>query len=178
MKLIPVVSIIALTQFDLKNAIVRFVDGSTGTGKPYKLDVKIGEGNLTYDETKMREYTLDRGKLSQVRNGNETPMDVSMDFIWQELKSNTTTRVTPIDALKKRVGASNWVSSDSDLCAPYALDIEVWYDPQCSTELIEQIVLPDFRYEKLNFDLKAGTIKCNGKCNATEATITRVAQTS
>lgn len=177
MKLNIVASIVCMTQFDLKNAIVRFIDGSTGTGKPYKLDVKVGEGNLTFDETKAREYTLDRGKLSQVRNGNETPMDVSMDFIWEELKSNTITRVTPIDALKQRVGAANWKSSDSDTCAPYALDIQIWYDPTCQTQLIEDIILPDFRYEKLNFDLKAGTIKMTGKCNATEATITRAVQT-
>lgn len=177
MKLLPIVSTVRMTQFDLKNAIIRFIDGAVGTGKPHKLDVKIGDGNLTFDETKIREYTLDRGKLSTVRNGNESPMDVSMDFIWEELKSNTTTKVTPVDALKQRVGAATWVSSDADLCSPYAVDVEIWYDPACMTQLIENIILPDFRYEKLAFDTKAGMIKCSGKCNATEATITRVAQT-
>lgn len=177
LKLLSVVSWIYMAQFDLKNAIIRLVDGATGTGFPNKLDIKIGDGNLTYDETKMREYTLDRGILSTVRNGPETPMDVSMDFIWEFLKSNTTTTVTPEDALKKRVGAASWVSSDSDLCAPYALDIQVWYDPACATSLIEDITLPDFRYEKLNHDAKAGMLKCTGKCNATEASITRRAQT-
>lgn len=178
MKMNLVVSMLVMAQFDLKNAIVRFVDGATGTGKPNKLDIGIGEGNLTFDETKMREYTLDRGKLSAVRNGNETPMDVSLDFIWTFLKANTTTAaITPVDALKKRIGAATWVSSDSDLCNPYALDIQIWYDPQCATDKIEDIVLPDFRYEKLAFDTKAGMIKCSGKCNATEASVSRAAQT-
>lgn len=177
MKLMTVVSLIFMTQFDLKNATVRFVDGATGTGKPNKLVIKVGDGNLTFDETVVIEYTLDRGKLSEVRKGNETPMDVSLDFIWDHLKSNTTTTITPIDALKKRVGAVNWKSSDLNTCNPYALDLEIWYDPACSTELIESIMLPDFRYEKLAFDLKAAMIKCSGKCNATEATITRSAQT-
>jgi hypothetical protein len=175
MKLIPCASLLAMAQFDLKNAIVRLVDG---TGTPNKLDIKVGDGTITFDETVVREYVLDRGLLSTVRNGDQAPMDVRLDLLWEFLKAYTTTdTITPEDALKKRNGAAAWVSSDSDSCAPYALDIEIWYDPQCSTDMIEQIILPDFRYESLAHDAKAGTIQCSGKCNATEATITRVAQT-
>lgn len=177
MKFCTVVSMMVMAQFDLKNAIVRFIDGAVGTGKPNKLAIKIGEGNLTFNEKKMREYTLDRGKLYGVKDGNETPMEVSFDFIWETLKSNTTTVITPIDALKRRVGAAAWVSSDSDLCNPYALDMQIWYDPNCVTERIEEIVLPDFRYESLDYDTKSAIIKSSGKCNATEASITRYAQT-
>jgi len=174
MKLISCASLLAMAQFDLKNAIVRLVDG---TSPANSLDIKIGEGTVTFDETVVREYVRDRGVLDTVRNGQQEPMDVRLDLLWEFLKGETTTLITPEDALKKRGGAASWTSSDSDQCAPFALDIEIWYDPLCSTDMIEQIILPDFRYEKLSHDTKAGTIQCSGKCNATEATITRSAQT-
>lgn len=166
-------------QFDLKNSYVRLVDGATGTGKPNKLTIKIGDGNLNFDESKVFIYTLDRGRLDTVRQGDEMPMDVNFDFKWTHIKAHTTSAafITVEDALKRRNGASAWVSSASDLCEPYALDVEVWYDPQCTTEQIETITLPDFRYEKLAYDAKASMVKCSGKCNATEATIVRSAQT-
>lgn len=176
MKLIPYATLVAMAQFDLRNAYFRFVDG---TGTPNKLTIKVGDGTLSFDETKNREYMRDRGILSSVRNAQDEPMEVAFDLIWEFLKAQTTTAayITPEDALKKRNGAAAWISSDSDLCNPYALDIEIWYDPQCSTDKIELIVLPDFRYEKLSHDAKQGMIKCSGKCNATEATVTRAAQT-
>lgn len=178
LRLIPIVSMTYMAQFDLKNATFRLIDGATGTGKPNKLIVKVGDGNLTFDETKARDYTKDRGKLSTVRDGDETPLAVNFDFIWEFLKSNTTTAtITVEDALKRRIGAAAWVSSDSDLCAPYALDVQIWYDPQCTVDMIEDITLPDFRYEHLKHDTKAGMVKCDGNCNATEATIVRRAQT-
>lgn len=163
-----------MSQFDLKNAVVRFKDG---TGTPKKLDLKVGDGNITFDETRTVEYVKDRGKLSEVRLGDEMPMDVSFDIIWSFLKAVSTLDITPEDALKQRGGAAAWVSSDSDLCAPYAVDIEIWYDPQCTTQKIESILLPDYRYEKLNHNAKSGMIASSGKCNATQATINRYAQT-
>jgi len=164
-----------MAQFDLKNALVRLIDGTSPV--PNKLDIKVGDGTVSFDETVVREYVRDRGRLSTVRNGQEEPMDVRLDLLWEFLKGATTTVITPEDALKKRGGAASWVSSDADTCAPFALDIEIWYDPDCAADDIEQIILPDFRYEKLTHDAKAGTISCTGKCNAVEATITRSAQT-
>ncbi len=177
LNLIPSASFVYMVQFDLKNAIIRFIDGAVGTGKPNTLDLKIGDGTLSFDEMVPRIYTLDRGLLSGIRNGNQAPMDVTLDIIWEFLKSNTTVVITPEDALKQRGGASTWVSSDADACNPYALDVQIWYDPQCQIDEIEEIILPDFRYEKLNHDAKAGMIKVTGKCNATQATINRHAQT-
>lgn len=174
LKLLLVVSPVYMAQFDLKNSIVYFIDGSMS---PKKLAVKVGDGNITFNETKVRKYVLDRGRLSQVTNGDETPIDVTIDLIWEELQADVHTSgvPTPEDALKKRGNAAGWVSSDSDVCAPYAVDVEIYYNPACTTIKIEQIVLPDFRYEKLDHDAKSAMLKCSGKCNATEASITRIA---
>jgi len=165
------------TKFDLKNARVYFVDGATGTGKPNKLEIRVGDGNIEFDEKKVREYNKDRGKLYDVRDGDEEPMEVNIDIIWEHIKAGSGESVTPEDFLKFKNGASAYVSTDSNKCRPKCIDIWIVYDPQCATEQIEKIVLPEFRYEGLNHNAKTGMLKLSGKCNATEATITRTAQT-
>jgi hypothetical protein len=120
------------------------------------------------------EYTLDRGILDEVREGDQVPMDVSFDFVWEYIKGATSSGVPSIEeALKNEGEASAWTSSDSDTCRPYAVDLVVTYTPNCAGADDEVITLPDFRWESIDHDIKAGTIKCTGKCNATTATAVR-----
>jgi len=164
-------------QIDLKDAVVSIKDGGGNS-----ITVKIGEGNLTYTEARNMQYTLDRGILDEVREGDEVPLNVSMDFTWEFLSSpssaSTASGGTPTieDALKNAGAAANWVSSDADECRPYAVDIEILYTPNCSTGDTETITLPDFRWENLNHDLRAGTVAVTGQCNVTTATRVRAAQ--
>lgn len=164
-------------QIDLKNCTITLKDGG---GK--SLEVKIGEGNLTYSESRNIQYTLDRGKLDEVREGDEVPMDVTLAFTWEYLRgSPSSSGATPSveEALKKIGNAADWVSSDTDECRPYAVDIEVVNAPQpaaCGDK--ETITLVDFRYEKLDHDMKAGTVSVTGKCNVTQATVVRASQSS
>lgn len=126
------------------------------------VEVKIGEGNLTYSEKRTIEYTLDRGILDEVREGDEVPVDVSFDFTWTVMTGGSI-----IDAIKGT--GTGYTSSDSDACRPYACDIEVTYTPQPSgCGSASSVTLPDFRWESLDYDLRAGQISCSGKCNATE----------
>lgn len=136
------------------------------------ITVKVGEGTLTYSEKRNMQYTLDRGVLDEVREGDQVPMDVKFDFVWDYIKGPATGNPTPSDALKKIGLASTWLSSDTDACKPYAVDIVVLYVPACTGDQ-EEITLPDFRYEDLSMDLKAGTISCSGKCNAKQAVVLR-----
>jgi hypothetical protein len=163
-------------QIDLKDCTIYLLDGSGES-----LEVKIGEGNLTYTESRNIQYTLDRGQLDEVREGDEVPMDVKLDFTWEYLRGSPTSGSTPSveEALKNIGNAANWTSSDSDGCRPYAVDIKVVYAPQpsnCGDK--ETITLLDFRYEKLDHDMKAGTVSVTGKCNVTQATVIRAAQSS
>jgi len=84
--------------------------------------------------------------------------------------------ITVEDALKNRNGASGWLSSDTDTCRPFALDLVVEYTPNCANAEVETITLPDYRYESLAHDLRAATIASSGQCNATEAVSVRSAQ--
>jgi hypothetical protein len=163
----------------LKEALV---DNQALTAGTRFLKMKVGEGDIKWTETKTREYKLDRGKISEVRNGDDTPMDVTFQIMYIELTSSDPDAdpPTPEDVLKQRGGAANWDSSDNldseASCRPFSVNIEVIHTPPCVDLKIEKVILPYFRYEKLDHDPKGGMISCSGKCNATEATVIRLDQ--
>ena len=117
--------------------------------------------------------------LDEVREGDEVPMDVRFDFVWEYLLGSATTgaAATIEDALKKRGNAAAWVSTDSDACRPYAVDIIITYVPDCTPADTEVITLADFRYEQLDHDARAGTVACSGRCNVKTASSVRFATT-
>jgi len=171
-----------MTRIDLKDAVIKLKDGGG-----QELEIKIGEGNLTYSEKKSIKYMPDRGLLDDVVEGDEVPMDVSFSFIWQYLKGPSSSSTQPStgagavptieDALKQSGAALFWVSTDTDACRPYAVDIEITYAPTPSTCGDQEVILlADFRYEELNHDLRNASVACSGKCNATKAIINRTAQ--
>jgi hypothetical protein len=143
---------------------------------PQQLEIKIGDGNLTYTEANEYEYDLDRGVLDTVRAGDQVPMDVSLDFVYEYITTGTTEETSPMDAIKQIGGASEWRSSSADPCEPYAVDVEVVHTPLCTTQEIETTVFPDFRSESREPDLGEASISVSGRCNATQPTITRTAQ--
>ncbi len=157
-----------MARIDLKKCIITIKDGGGNS-----LEVKIGEGTLDYTEHKAREYFNDRGTLADVRDADEQPMDVNVQFTWEFLKSTGAEPVSVEEALKKNGAASGWETSGADECEPYAVDIQVTYDPDCGTTPGEVYLFPEFRYESLGHNFKDATVSFNGKCKATEATVTR-----
>jgi hypothetical protein len=140
-----------MAQIDIKNCTIIISDGAG-----HSLDVKIGEGNLTYSEKRNMQYTLNAGKLDEVREGDQVPMDVKLDAVWEYISGGVDSEGTPSveDALKRRGAASGWTSTDSDDCRPYAVDVEIIYEPTpegCGD--YEDIVLADFRVEEFAHDL-------------------------
>ena len=158
-------------QIDLKHCTIRISDGAGAY-----IDVKIGEGNLSYTERRTIEYTLNRGLLDEVREGDQVPMDVSLDAVWEYISGSAGSSGIPSieDALKRRGAAASWISTDSDACRPFAVDVSILHRPRpagCGD--YEDIVLSDFRVEELSHDLRAGTISATGKCNITDAASSR-----
>jgi hypothetical protein len=148
-----------------QNDVVTFI--------PQRIEVKIGEGNISWTEAKEYEYLLDRGDLDTVKEGDEQPLEVSLEFVYEHITTGTGEDITPVDALKQQNEASEWVSSSSDLCEPYSIDMIVMHCVPCGSEEDEQTVFSDFRYESLDFDLSEATIAVSGRCNVSEATPTR-----
>lgn len=153
---------------DLKQTTFKIKDGAT---TPEELTIVIGEGNMTWTERVERMYELDRGNLDTVNNGDQQPMEVRFDFRWDYIVGDATP--TPYEALKQTGNASAWVSTDSDACAPYAVDLEVVYDPDCGGNDKETYAFADFRYEELAMDFRNKSISCSGRCNTVAPTITR-----
>jgi hypothetical protein len=155
--------------------VLAVVDDQVFTVYGRQLEIKIGEGNLTYDEKRNMEYKKDRGQLDTVREGDEEPIDVRLDIQWEWLSSaGSDTVPTPEEVLKQEGLASTWETSSDDPCEPYAVNIVVVYDPECVGNDAEVIHLKDYRWESLNHDLKAGTLSTSGKCNRTRATKERL----
>lgn len=138
------------------------------------LEVRIGEGNVTYDETVEIEYIKNRGRLDTVREGDEVPMDVAFDFMWEWINSVAGSDIPTIEDVLKQAGeASAWVSTSTDPCEKYCVDLEIRYDPNCGGDNNEKLSFPQFRYEKLSHDLGDSSVACTGKCNVTQAVGTR-----
>lgn len=142
---------------------------------PRSLQMKIYEGTVNYDEKVNRVYVMDRGLLSEVRNGDEVPMDVKFSAIWDFVQASSGSGTPTVeDVLKNRGEAAAWVTTDEDTCRPYCIDVEITYDPLCSPTKREVITLPYFRYEDDGRGLKDGSLAISGKCNVTQATSTRL----
>ena len=181
MKFIPLVWANVGVLVDIKRTLIKFKDGTTPT--PNELTVKVGEGNLTWTENRTIEYILDRGLIDEVREGDEVPVDVSFEFNWEYVTGSAASGAlpTPVDALRGVGNSASWLSSDPDQCAPYAVDIEILYEPECRKSAgidNERITISDFRYESLDFDLRAATISVSGRANVKTATPVRFPQTT
>lgn len=150
-------------------------DNAVITILPHSLYMKIGDGNLVYDEKRTFKYIDDRGVLDDVRLEKDVPMEIKMELLWEFIKASTGQIPTPEDALKNRGGAASWVSSATDKCQKYAVNIKIVHTPPCTEEL-ETITLRDYRWEALTHDLRAGMLNTSGKCNVTEADIIRSAR--
>ena len=117
-----------------------------------------------------------RGILDTVREGDEEPIDVNFQFVWEFITADSGDPPSIEDALKRIGQAAAWVSSNADSLAPYSVDIEIVYIPVCHSVKEEIIILEWFNYTELAHSLKDATIDCKGTCNKTQALVTRAAQ--
>jgi hypothetical protein len=154
-------------------AVATTVSGSV-TFNGRKLEIKIGEGNVTFTENTPHEYILDRGRLDTVRLADEEPMDVSFEFTWEFLSAVSSSGTPTIkEALKQLGEASDWETTSADPCEPYCVDIEINYDPGCGGDNTELIVLQQFRTNSLDHNLRDAQVSASGQCNVTGSVDTR-----
>lgn len=140
---------------------------------PQRVQIQIGEGNLSWTEEKEYIYLRERGDLNTVKEGDEQPVEMSLEFVYDYVKTESGQAITPVDALKASGEAAEWVTSASDQCEPYSIDVLVKHCVPCGTAQDEDVLFIDFRYESLDFDLSDATISVSGHCNVSEPTVTR-----
>jgi len=148
-------------------------DDGVITFLPQRLEIKIGEGDMSWSESREFIYDLDRSRLDTVRQGDDQPISVDMAFTFEYVTSQSGRPVTPVEALKKIGVASEWVNSATDPCEPYAVDVYVRHCIPCGTDQDQDFLMPDFRYESLEYSVADASISVSGQCNATSITSTR-----
>lgn len=157
---------------DLKNCTVKFKDGATPT--PNSLTLYIDEGNLTYRVRREIEYKLNRGSLTgaAVREGDEQPMELTISCRFNAIRSSAGDPVTVQEFLYREGQASAYVTTGAE-CEPYAVDVVVEINYSCGTVVDEVVTFPDFRYEDVGGDFRAGTLELTGRCQAVKPTSVR-----
>lgn len=148
-------------------------DDAVVTFLPQRLEVKIGDGDLSWTESRELIYDLDRDLLDTVRLGEEQPIDLELAFVFEYVTTQSGKAITPIDAIKRINEASEWVSSSADLCEPYAVDMYAIHCIPCGTDEDQDFLFQDFRYETLDYSIQDASISVSGRCNVTDVTSTR-----
>lgn len=177
----PVHTVTAHSETSSNTTSITFTPGVVGTIAdntvltfgPNSIELHIGEGNLEWTEKRNIIYVKDRGKLAYTRLGDEEPVDVSMEFIWDFLTSASGEPVTMKEALTNKGAASTWLSSADDKCQPYAVNIRIIYTPPCAGVDKEVILIQDYRYEELQHSTKDAKVATKGKANIQEVISTR-----
>jgi len=159
---------------DLKNSTITIKDNGANS-----IDIKIGTGNLTWSENYPKEYEPERGSVGggTVRDADEQPVEVNVTSTWENVVSEGSETATPYEALRRVGAAVGWVSTGVDPCEPYAVSLEIKMDVNCtgtSTKLGELVQFDEFRVEKVDFDISAGTLIFNGKSKQVSPTVTRI----
>lgn len=150
-----------------------YADGGVLTFAAQELVIKIGDGDLSYTETDEFNYDLDRGDLDTVRQGNQVPMQVSLNFVYEHATTGTGETIAPMDAIKRRGSAAEWVSASADKCEPYCVDVVVEHTPPCGTAERERTTFPDFRSESREVAFADSNVSVTGRCNAVEPIVER-----
>lgn len=160
-------------------AVGTVADNAVITFGPNVLTLHIGEGDLEWTEHRTIDYVTDRGLLYYTRLGDQVPTDVKFEFIWDFLTSNTAGGEPPTmkEALTNTGACSGWLSSATDRCQPYAVNIRILYKPPCAGVDWENILIQDFRYETLDHSTKDAKISVDGKANVQQIESTRVTPT-
>ena len=153
-------------------------DDEVITFLPQRLVIKIGEGDVSWSESREFIYDLDRDLLDTVRQGQDQPMSVDLAFTFEFVTASTSSPPSPADVLNRDGEASEWVSSSADTCEPYCVDVVILHCQPCGTDEDQEITLPDFRYESLDYSIADASVSTSGLCNATRATTVRSTNTS
>jgi hypothetical protein len=157
-----------MATIDLRNTTLRIAERSGSY-----IDVKIGEGELTWSEKRQIDFVKSRGELDTVRENEEVPLELSLVFIWEHIMAGSGEPVTVEDALKKRNGASGWTSTSTDTKAPYCVNILLYNVPPCTGVQTETILFQQFHWIELAHSLKDATVALKGNCNTTQALVSR-----
>ncbi len=141
---------------------------------PQQIEIRIGDGDLSWTEAREIIYDLDRDILDDVRLGPEQPLELNAAFVFEWAATGSGEAISPIDAIKRINDAAEWVSSDSDQCRPYSIDVIVDHVVPCGTNDDQRFAFEDFRWDSLEYSIQDAAITLTGRCNRTDALVSRL----
>ena len=103
---------------NMRDCTVKIQDGNT---VPQEIELLYSEGDLKYSiERYELQQILDRGKLSELKKGNEKPVTLSFSKKYdQMIAKNTDSAPSVFEALTGTGKASSWVSTNTSDCGMY-----------------------------------------------------------
>ncbi len=149
-------------------------DTAVLTFLPQQIEIRIGDGDLSWTEAREIIYDLDRDILDDVRLGPEQPLELNAAFVFEWAATGSGEPISPIDAIKRINDAEEWVSSDSDQCRPYSIDVIVDHVVPCGTNQDQRFSFEDFRWDSLEYSIQDAAITLTGRCNRTDALVARL----
>lgn len=159
--------------YDLKECTLYLRDGDS---PPNELEFKFDEGNLTYSRKRNIEYRKDRGILDETREGDEEPLEVSLEGRFNCVVSSSGDPLSVTEFLEMTGNGSSLVSTGGP-CQPSAIDLVLEVDHDCDGVDDEIVTFPEFRFEDIGGDFRAGTLSISGKCNVVRPTSVRTTLT-
>lgn len=137
------------------------------TNGPRVCVVKLGSGNLNWDEETPIVYLDDRGKLDEVKKGDEVPLSVRLAYRWRFLQAPVSSGTpTEEDVFFFRGEAATWVSTSPDQCEFPCIDLELENDVTCGAVTKKEFLMfPMLRAEEFMHDPKPSLVTVQGKCN-------------
>ena len=153
-----------MATFNLKDATIELVDGTTPTANV--LSIKVAEGELTFNAQRPRRYRNRRGVRDVVINDEDAPMEVSLSLIWEFLRATSGDPPTPMEVFYNDGEAAGWTSVSSNTCEDFAIDIRIVWDPGCSPIERERITFQAFRHDSIRGATRDGSLTVQGRCNA------------
>ena len=166
---------------NLRNSTLTIRDASL---TPKNLVIAVEDGNLAITVKDPSFLIRNRGKIVSRRKGDEEQMEVSFDFKFTQWSgdagASAVGNVSVLDVLRGKGAAvgnvtatDNCVSTDTDGCAPWAMDLIFKIFTTCdqtATGDYEQLILSKFHAESVDFKegSEANTISVKGMCLVTE----------
>jgi hypothetical protein len=100
----------------LKDGVIKIQDGSTPANS---LTIVLEDGDLKFTVEKPIVEVMDRGTLAQAREGNDVSVKGSFTSKFVEFVSQTgAASPTPYEVWQGLGAGANWVTVDSNICAP------------------------------------------------------------
>jgi hypothetical protein len=149
-------------------------DDDVITFYPKRLEINVGEGNITHTENKDPQIDLNRGLIDGARAGNEQPMEVSAEFIYDWLRASSGQEVKPYEVLNQLGEGANWHTTAADPCEPFCIDIFILDTPPCGSEQAEMIFFRKFNLQNLTSSVEAANVTFSGICTASIPDVYRI----